>query len=628
LGGFDLGGAGTRWLGGSSFAQEETSARDHGDGNDMLVANAAQILTYKTKHFPAALLRRFAQVLLPTHPALSLVAFEMYSVLLADAHALPMQSHKLHVDLLILSAKLDMHKRVLWHGQLLLRNPVLLGMGDFALLLEVVDVLAENLCSHGNWKESLRVINGAISLVSDYVSRVTGGNAVHGLEHSGHVVGDSSYTSSFHAFYTGDSFGGTGSSASFGDNRRKLSHAPAVNTRKLLQEKHAFCDNLQLRLALTLLENGIADRAVDELFVLLSATCLRQTEDTRSTCQIKLDALSLLARAYLSIEDVEGGKSVVACIKTVRQEMSTLPPTSLQHGNSVDASTSCTGILSEMGRSLCIENLGCTLRSFSAPPNYHEGVLPTHCTQDLFVDLGMIRGAFHFLAKEYVLALKSMAPTLLDVELTAVTSGYEPSCLQQLADLYLLRAKIQFEASKNTADIYFPAILTSEKVLDAVVKMHLTRNAPQFAASGGASSVRRHSGGTTVCADSIASSMSGDSTDAGTESSGHSGSGSNTQKRRTRTPLRMPGLAPGSDAYITFDHCRSVTAYFTPADLLRDAKLWFERSMLLYIECQNARGAAKCGAHLARCDLEATFVPCVFSIYDNKIYFLIGFYFW
>jgi len=582
----------------SSYHSQDSDTNDILTANvegDAMHATTASLLSSNAKfgldHFTLCLSRQVATTLLPLHPDLSLVCFEIYASMCADVHELRYQPHDLHVDLALLAAQCDQSARMRWHCRYLLAHPTVMYLEDYSLMESVINLLVTSLCDIGEWEEAIKILNKSVERVVTNV-QPSKDESWETSNQSGLEFNDSStrsYSSSFNAFHN------KGIKPIIGD----------TYIRK--QRMQGYCDNLHLRLASIFVDFGMLDRAVDEVYTLLSTLCMRPSDEQELAGHVKMSALCLLAKAYIGLDDFEGGKKVCACIKNVSHEAhaaNTSTKSDVNEAayieaihNATSKSSKCAQIIVPWG----IEDLSCNFSSFGSKPNYSLGIIPLYCTHELHIDLGLLRGYLHFGAAEHMLALKSIAPAMLAVELEAVSQNYPQACLIQLADLYFLRAKIQFEASKNTSHVQYPMVVTVGRVLDIVVKLHVK----------GLSAKNESSGVDPVHEDdSTASSITMDSSLHRKYNSAEDTESEYAQNEETHDSgirARTHG-AP----HIVFNRCRTIQQFNAPIDLLRDSMMWFEWAMDLYKACNQISDAATCASMLAECQLEAIFVPCTF----------------
>lgn len=563
---------------------------------------------YALDHFTVCMSRDLAATLLPLHPEFSLFCFEIYANMFTDVYKLEYQPHELHVDMALLAARCNQQSRMHWHCRYLLTHPTVLCLEDYSLLESVINLLVTDLCKMGEWEDAIKILNNSVESVVMYVQST----AIHQVDswsnHPSSKPGGLEYTDSANMYNsTFNVFQGT---------------KPIImdgNIRKLRMLK--YCDNLHLRLAYIFVDFGMLDRGVDEIYTLLSTVCRRSFVEQEAAGAVKLAALSMLTKAYLALDDTDSGKKISACIKNIRHAHANASSESDKVGVDNDAGymeavpnhSPKTSILAHINGPWGLDDLSCNFSTFGSIPNYHEGIIPLHCTSELHINLGLVRGLLHFSAEEHMLALKSIAPTLLAVELTAVAENYSQSCLIQLADLYFLNARIQFDASKNTSHVQYPVVVTVGRVLDIVIKLHVKAQATAKAESRSntdASSVSMSEATT-------ASSITMDSSHyhfAGQETSGAPLEDNSSPPKGKGFNSFLNG-ATGSSSdhpHIMFNHSRAAQRYNSPVDMLRSSMQWCEWAMDLYKECDQLINAAKCASFLAACQLEATFVPCTF----------------
>lgn len=377
-------------------------------------------------------------------------------------------------------------------------------------------------------------------------------------------------------------------------------------------------DPLQLKLARVWLDIGCPDKAALEIQQLLMS--LNARPNTPMNLGKKITALSWLLQAYLEMDCPDICKKIIVAIKCVRS-MTAVSLNSAGDGNttsnnSASNSSNRSGGSNKGGSGQSSVSKGDHIGTIFtkggeegstgggstsgnsgnlSSSKFHlslEDNLPRYCLSSHHADLGEAMSRVYFQSNLYVSALKSLTPTIIGVELTVGHDSTRPrEGLLELARLYYLRGKIQFEASKMTSKVKFPFIVGSAQLFTAVYMLFDSDDA----AKQQKQKQRRY----------------GDST-AGSFDPSFRGGGYSVASGGQKTSLGSRDTSIDRDSPVIILTCKRAKRFSSPSDLLWDAMKWFRRAWDIFHGIGDAFRAAKAANYIAKSQLEPTFVPFIF----------------
>lgn len=373
-------------------------------------------------------------------------------------------------------------------------------------------------------------------------------------------------------------------------------------------QRQIHSDALRFKLAQLYLNMAQPHKAALELQTLLCCVSLRPTLNAK----LKISLLSWLVQAYLDMESPELCKKIIASLKSIRVA-STMPankdtnptsPTSSSSkkpgGGHQQSSENTTEVPRPMGSeggdssapSSSSSSSGYSVKSLKSKNQDRElieSTFPKHCMISHNADLGEMVSRVYFHSHLHISALKSLTPTIIGVELAVGSKLGPKEGLRELARLYYLRGKIQYEASRSTSTVKFPFVVGSQQLFYAVFVLFDTEAGN--AAVDSASYRRQY--GCTDMQQPIGHPMGGgDDMDGGVRSDKH---GRNYTK------------VISDPKFLT---CKKGKKYCTPSDLLWDAVIWFRRALSLFRCVKDTIGVAKAANYISKCNLEPLFVSC------------------
>lgn len=339
--------------------------------------------------------------------------------------------------------------------------------------------------------------------------------------------------------------------------------------------KNAFND-LTVSLARVNLLDGCPDRCAEIIQDFLRIKDIHNELGEGDTIvEISESAMALLARAYLDMDDLVRATRIIMVIKNIRTERKAaralLKKQLLARGGKLRfkaeyqqvKKTRGEGTISTMSSVSADDNQSDATESFEMHVNADVGAfdefylstfsdlmlthIPSYCVPDLNIDMGALQAVTLMKSKAYESALHSLVPTIIGVEQTVQKSQYPVEGVLELANLYLLRGKIAFEASTRCVNVEFPFKVEAMNTY-SIVKQLMTEN----------------------------------------------------------DNMKFSEAPPASD----FGYGHQDSHYAAPSDLLRDAIKWFERSHRMFTKAKAPSCVAKSAHWIALCHLEAMFVPC------------------
>lgn len=227
--------------------------------------------------------------------------------------------------------------------------------------------------------------------------------------------------------------------------------------------------------------------------------------------------------------------------------------------------------------------------------------LPQHCVTDHSFDLGAVQARIYFKRRLYEKALIALTPVILSTEVVGGGKGGSIDNMIELAELYLLRGQIQYEAcriftsqSSNTATerIHFPFDVGSSQLLFNIHTLSL--QIQDLVGKG-----RQERTSFQSCASKLLDRIQ-------------------ATKYRHFTQQPLKGIPPPLSAVVGSLTATNLTSkakmipYNNPADLLWDAMKWYRRAFDLFHAAGDQISAAKSANHIAECHLLPTFVPHLF----------------
>lgn len=415
-----------------------------------------------------------------------------------------------------------------------------------------------------------------------------------------------------------------------------------------LKLKEAQLDDLSLRLAICFIRLGDHSSAVKILQTLFAE--LVERKRSLAIDEQKVTVLSWLLHAYLDLGDFECCNRIIKAIKLIRQErLDTLfdmssdahnshqrsamnmsehasvsgssssmnsmsgflfsygsrlsPALNNSTSNNLNHSTSSTAnngaskaSASVMDTSSSYANLGAPYlatpihaKAYRFQWNQKTANLPQHCITSHSMDLGQQLAKVYYKSGLYVSALNSLTPTIIGVEYAVRGKLGSRDGILELARLYYLRGKIQFEASKTSRAVRFPFEVGSPDVFNAIQSLYMVipkachrgRNYALFGRSHAQKKTQRRI---------------------------IHGSGQHSAASVSR--LATSEWSSALRSTIEFNYtCKRGITFSEPADLLWDAMKWFRKAWDLFHTAGDEISAAKAANRIAKCHLLPCFVP-------------------